>query len=162
MTPIVNALQGKVFEDFTPGETIVSPGRTIEAADINLFAGLTGDFYPLHVDEVAAQGTRFGGRIAHGPLTFSIAVGLVGLSNYLGDAIEALLEVQSIRALKPVKPGDTIRVHVEVLRCEEGSKPRYGTLHFQYSVRNQHDDEVMTCVMVMLARRREQAVNNGG
>lgn len=157
MTASVDALPGKAFEDFKPGETIVSPGRTIEAADINLFAGLTGDFYPLHVDEVAARATRFGGRIAHGPLTFAMAVGLVGLSNYLGDAIEALLEVQSIRAKKPVRAGDTIRVHVEVLRCEEGSKPRYGTLHFGYSVRNQDDDEVMTCVMVMLARRREVA-----
>src|SRR5437773_1544939 len=72
----------KTFEDFTVGETLVSPGRTIEAADINLFAGLTGDFYPLHVDEVVAQGTRFGGRIAHGPLTFAIAVGLVPSGRY--------------------------------------------------------------------------------
>jgi 3-hydroxybutyryl-CoA dehydratase len=160
--PSVNARQRKAFEDFTPGERIISPGRTIEAADINLFAGLTGDFYPLHVDEVTAQGTRFGGRIAHGPLTFSIAVGLVGLSNYLGDAIEALLEVQSLRALKPVRPGDTIRVHVEVLRAEEGSKPRFGTLHFLYSVRNQHDEEVMTFIMVMLARRRASTEVDGG
>src|SRR5579859_3818807 len=83
---------GKRFEDFPPGTAVVSPGRTIEAADINAFAGLTGDFYPLHVDEEAARATRFGGRIAHGPLTFSMAVGLVGLSGFYGDAVEALLE----------------------------------------------------------------------
>jgi acyl dehydratase len=162
MTQTVRALGRKTFDDFTPGETIVSPGRTIEAADINLFAGLTGDFYPLHVDEVAAAGTRFGGRIAHGPLTFAMAVGLVGLSGFLGDAIVALLEVQSIRALKPVRPGDTVRVHVTVERCEQGSKPRFGTLYLNYSVRNQHDDEVMTCAMVMLARRGGEGEANGG
>ena len=87
MTQVSSTLHTKSFEDFTPGESFVSPGRTIEAADINLFAGLTGDFYPLHVDEVVAKETRFGGRIAHGPLTFSIAVGLVGLSGFLADAI---------------------------------------------------------------------------
>jgi acyl dehydratase len=145
----------KTFEDFAPGETVISPGRTIEAADINLFAGLTGDFYPLHVDEVTAAATRFGGRIAHGPLTFCMAVGLVGLSGFLGDAIVALLEVESIKALKPVYPGDTVRVHVRTVACEPGSNPRYGTLRFDYSVRNQNDVEVMTVTMVMLARRRE-------
>jgi acyl dehydratase len=162
MAVLGNALSGKAFEDFVPGETIVSPGRTIEAADINLFAGLTGDFYPLHVDEVAASATRFGGRIAHGPLTFVMAVGLVGLSGFLGDAIVALLEVRSIKALKPVRPGDTVRVHVTVARCEPGSKPQYGTLELEYSVHNQDDVEVMTCTMVMLARRREQGEANGG
>jgi acyl dehydratase len=161
MTSSVSALAGKTFEDFVPGETIVSPGRTIEAADINLFAGLTGDFYPLHVDEVAASATRFGGRIAHGPLTFVIAVGLVGLSGFLGDAIVALLEVRSIKALKPVRPGDTVRVQVTVDRCEPGSKPQYGTLELDYSVRNQNGAEVMTCTMVMLARRREQGDTTG-
>ena len=161
MASSVNTLAGKTFEDFVPGETIVSPGRTIEAADINLFAGLTGDFYPLHVDEVAASATRFGGRIAHGPLTFVIAVGLVGLSGFLGDAIVALLEVRSIKALKPVRPGDTVRVHATVARCEPGSKPQYGTLELEYSVRNQDDAEVMTVTMVMLARRRQQGDNNG-
>ena len=154
-------LQGKTFEDFVPGETVVSPGRTIEAADINLFAGLTGDFYPLHVDEVAASSTRFGGRIAHGPLTFVMAVGLVGLSGFLGDAIVALLEVRSIKAKKPVRPGDTVRVHVTVSSCEPGSKPQYGTLELDYSVRNQHGDEVMTCAMVMLARRRAEGEIGG-
>ncbi|MDQ1492041.1 MAG: hypothetical protein QOD57_720 [Actinomycetota bacterium] len=156
MTQAATVLGGKTFEDFVVGETVVSPGRTIEAADINLFAGLTGDFYPLHVDEVVAGATRFGGRIAHGPLTFSIAVGLVGLSGFLGDAIVALLEVESIKALKPVHPGDTVRVHVSTVACEEGRNPRYGTLRFDYSVRNQKDDEVMTVTMVMLARRREE------
>jgi acyl dehydratase len=155
VTAAVGALGRKTFDDFIPGETIVSPGRTIEAADINVFAGLTGDFYPLHVDEVAARDSRFGGRIAHGPLTFAIAVGLVGLSGFLGDAIVALLEVRSIKAKQPVRPGDTVRVHVTVTGCEPGSKPQYGTLELEYSVRNQDDDEVMTVTMVMLARREQ-------
>ena len=85
MSQVVGVAAGKTLEDFVPGETVISPGRTVEAADINLFAGLTGDFYPLHVDEEKAAQTRFGGRIAHGPLTFSVAVGLVGLFDQLGQ-----------------------------------------------------------------------------
>ncbi len=156
MSALASAVGGKTLEDFVPEETIVSPGRTIEASDINLFAGLTGDFYPLHVDEVAAAATPFGGRIAHGPLTFCMAMGLVGLSNFLGGAILALLEIDKMRATAPVRPGDTIRVHVTVRACEPTSNPRKGVLHLEYSVRNQEGTEVMNFLTVMLARRRDE------
>ncbi len=142
------------FEDFAVGQTLVSPGRTIEAADITAFAGLTGDFYPLHVDEEKARESRFGGRIAHGPLTFSIAVGLVGLSGFYGDAVEALLGVDEMRALQPVRPGDTIRVHVTVTDSEPVKSPKYGRLGLRYSVVNQAGVEVMTFLFSVLMRRR--------
>jgi 3-hydroxybutyryl-CoA dehydratase len=144
----------RAFEDFTVGDEIVTNGRTVEMADILAFAGLTGDHYPLHTDEVFAQGTRFGGRIAHGPLTFSIAVGLVALSGFYAHAIEALKECQNLRALAPVRPGDTIRVRAEVVGTEEGRNPKYGTLRVDYHVLNQDDVEVMSFHWVMLARRR--------
>jgi acyl dehydratase len=161
MSQVASTLGEKTLEDFVPGETIVSPGRTIEAADINLFAGLTGDFYPLHVDEVAAAETPFGGRIAHGPLTFCMAMGLVGLSNFLGGAIVALLEIDKMRATAPVRPGDTIRVHVTVRACEPTSKPGKGVLHLEYSVRNQNGTEVMNFLTAMLARRRGEGEVSG-
>jgi acyl dehydratase len=123
-------------------------------SDILAFAGLTGDHYPLHTDEVFAKGTRFGGRIAHGPLTFSIAVGLVGLSGFYANAIEALKECQDLRATAPVRPGDTIRVRAEVVGTQEGTNPKYGTLSVDYHVLNQDDVEVMSFHWVMLARRR--------
>jgi acyl dehydratase len=72
----------------------------------------------------------------------------------------ALLEVDRLRALQPVKPGDTLRVHVEVIGCDETTSPRTGKLNLEYSVRNQHDVEVMNFLTVMLARRREAAVTD--
>jgi len=146
--------QEKFYEDFALGDLVVTRGRTIDLSDLTAFAGLTGDHYPLHTDEEFAKQTRFRTRIAHGPLTFSIAVGLVGMSGFYGDAIVALVEILSLRALKPVVPGDTVHVKAEVLDLREGSNPKYGELHVGYSVRNQKDEEVMAFRQVMLARRR--------
>lgn len=145
--------QTKNFEDFAIGDVMVTRGRTVDIGDITTFAGLTGDFYPLHIDETHGQKTRFGTRIAHGPLTFAIAVGLVGISNFYGDAIVALLEVRSIRATKPVLPGDTLHVRATVVEHEAGTNPKYGTLGVRYEVKNQKDECVMNFVQVMLAKR---------
>jgi acyl dehydratase len=148
--------QPRTFEDFRLGDVIETRGRTVETADFITFAGLTGDHYPLHVDADFASGTRFGERIGHGPLTFAIAVGLVGMTGYYGDAIVALLEVARLRALAPVRAGDTLSVHAEVTGCEAGENPKYGTLTVLYTVRNQRKEDVMQFTQVMLARRQPQ------
>jgi acyl dehydratase len=152
----------RTLEDFAVGDVILTRGRTVEASDLIAFAGLTGDHYPLHIDEEFGKATRFGSRIAHGPLTYAIAVGLVGMTGYYGDGIVALLEVQTLRALKPVQPGDTLSVRAVVEVSEPGDNPRYGTLHVRYSVRNQKDEEVMTFLQIMLARRRASSEAEGG
>jgi 3-hydroxybutyryl-CoA dehydratase len=144
----------KYFEDFVVGDVIETRGRTIDVADISAFAGLTGDHYPLHTDAEYAAETQFGSRIAHGPLTFSIAVGLVGMTGYYGDAIVALVEITSMRALKPVHPGDTLRVRAEVIDATGREGSRFGSVGVMYSVLNQRQEEVMTFTQSMLARRR--------
>lgn len=152
----------RALEDFTVGEVMETLGRTIEAADLVAFAGLTGDHYPLHTDEEYAKQTRFGGRIAHGPLTFSLAVGQVALSGWYGDAIVALLEGGPLRATGPVRPGDTIRVLCTVTAVEPHKRPDCGVLHVHYDVRNQVDESVMTFPWVMLARRRNPLESMSG
>lgn len=149
--------QDKTFDDFVNGDSVITRGRTVDISDLSTFAGLTGDHYPLHVDEEFCKQTRFETRIAHGPLTFAIAVGLVGMSGFYGNAIVALVEVRSLRALKPVKSGDTLRVHAKVVELTAGDNPKYGTVHVNYSVRNQREEEVMAFLQIMLARRRPVA-----
>jgi acyl dehydratase len=151
-----NDPQDKTFDDFSLGDVVITRGRTVDIGDLTVFSGLTGDHYPLHVDEEAAKATRFGTRIAHGPLTFALAVGLVGMSGFYGNAITALVEIRSLRALKPVIPGDTLTVHAEVVELAAGTNPKYGTVHVNYSVRNQREEEVMVFLQIMLARRRVQ------
>jgi acyl dehydratase len=63
------------------------------------------------------------------------------------------VEVKSLRALKPVTPGDTLKVHAEVVELAESGNPKYGTVHVNYSVRNQREEEVMVFLQIMLARR---------
>ena len=145
--------QPKWFEDFELDDTMITRGRTVDIGDITAYAGLTGDHYQLHTDAAFMANNRFGQRIAHGPLTFSLAVGLVGLSGFYGDAIVALVEITSLKATKPVFPGDTLHV-VATVTVHDASGPKYGTLGVTYSVRNQADEEVMTFLQTMLAKRR--------
>jgi acyl dehydratase len=157
MTRLFKDPQAKHFDDFALGDVMVTRGRTIDIGDITNFATLTGDFYPLHIDEESAKATRFGTRIAHGPFTFAIAVGLVGLSGFYGDAITALIEVQGLRALRPVVAGDTLKVWAEVVELTPSDKPHHGRIGVRYSVRNQREEEVMHFTQLMLARRAKEA-----
>ena len=145
--------EAKFFEDFELGDVMTTRGRTVDIGDITVFAGLTGDHYQLHTDAQFMAGNRFGQRIAHGPLTFSLAVGLVGLSGFYGDAIAALVEITGLKAIAPVVAGDTLHV-VATVSAHDASGPKYGTLGVTYSVRNQADVEVMTVLQPRLAKRR--------
>lgn len=142
------------FEDFGEGDQVVTRGRTVDVGDLTVFAGLTGDHYPLHTDECYAGQTQFNGRIAHGPLTFSLAVGLVGLSGFYGDAVVALLGIDGLRAKKPVIPGDTLRVHGTVRSVERRPGSRFGAVTVAYSVLNQREEEVMYFEQKVLAKCR--------
>lgn len=85
--------------------------KTITEADISLFAGVTGDLNPLHVDKEFAKRTRFGERIAHGFLTAGLISAVIG-TRLPGPG--SIYLSQSLSFQKPVKIGDTITATVEV------------------------------------------------
>jgi 3-hydroxybutyryl-CoA dehydratase len=93
----------------------VETRKTIGESDVYLFAGVTGDFNPLHVDAEYAKGTPFGARVAHGPLTFSLCAGLLG-TELPGLGTVAVSNQVSYEA--PVYIGDTIAVRVEVAELD--------------------------------------------
>jgi hypothetical protein len=66
---------GLYFEDFTVGQKMVTRGRTITESDLVQFAGLTGDYNPMHTDAHFMKESQFGQRVAHGMLALSYAVG---------------------------------------------------------------------------------------
>lgn len=147
-------LRHKTFEDFAIGQRFTTARRTVTESDIVNFACLTGDFYPLHVDQVYAETTPFKTRIAHGPLTFSLAVGLMGQTGFLDDSLVAFLGADALRFHGPVRPGDTVHVEAEVTEGRPTSGGDKGVLMLRYSMKNQIKEEVMSVDMRFLMWRR--------
>jgi acyl dehydratase len=135
--------QQKYGDDFKPGDVYATGGITVTETHVVNWAGLTGDFYPLHVDREYAARSQFGERLAHGPMIFALAVGQVALAGFGGDAVIAWLGADDMRMLAPVRIGDTVRVVVEVKETKVTSNPRKGIQVWRYSVLNQRDETVM-------------------
>jgi 3-hydroxybutyryl-CoA dehydratase len=95
------------------GTEKLSRGRTITEADVVSFAALTGDWHPQHADAEWAARSRFGERVAHGMMVLSFAVGLI---NFDPERVVALRGLESATFKRPVRIGDTIRVHSRVQR----------------------------------------------
>src|SRR5262249_47143756 len=118
---------GIYFEDFVLDRTLTTPGRTVGEADVSLFAGLAGDFNPLHVDEAFAAKSEFGTRTAHGPLVLSMAIGLMARLNLIDGTALALLDLKW-EFKGPVKLGDTIPARVTPVEKRATRKPGRGVL----------------------------------
>jgi len=148
--------RGLYYEDFEVGVPHITAARTITEADVVTFAGLSGDFNPLHTDEELGKKTPFGGRIAHGVLTLAVATGLTNqLAIYEGTTI-ALTEL-TIRFTGAVKFGDTIHVVLTPREKTEHKKPDRGFVVFDLDVRNQRDESVLSGSWTCLQRRRAGA-----
>ena len=146
--------QRKYGDDFKLGEIYKTPRITVTETHVVNWAGLTGDFYPLHMDKVYAEETQFGERLAHGPMIFALAVGLVSLAGFGEDAVIAWLGVDNLRMTAPVKIGDTITVTVEVKEQKPTSNPKKGVQTWLYTVLNQRDEKVMTFDYKMMFHMR--------
>ena len=144
----------KYWDDFNLGERVTSAGITVTEAHVVAWAGLTMDFYPLRMDKEYAARTPFGERVVHGPLTFALAVGLMGLTGYAKDAVIAWLGVDDMRLPAPVKIGDTIKLKAEMVELRETKKRDQGYARMRYDVVNQRDELVMTFDMKFLMHRR--------
>jgi acyl dehydratase len=142
------------WEEWEVGAEFESPARTVTEADIVQFAGLSGDYNPLHVNEEYCKTTMFGGRIAHGPLVYAIAAGLLFQLHLYDDTLIAFLGFEDLRFTKPVKPGDTIHARVKVLEKTETSKPDRGVMKRQLLVINQRGEVVQEGRQAFLLKRK--------
>lgn len=131
-------MTGKYFEEFELGETFESRTRTITEADVTNFAGISGDYNEIHVSEAYAAETVFEGRIAHGPLVFSIGLGLTTHIGYTEGTVVGLYGIDGMRFTNPVYPGDTIRTVQEVTDLEE--KKKGGVVTLRTTIYNQDDE----------------------
>jgi acyl dehydratase len=146
---------GGWFEDIQLGVTRRTPSRTVGEADVNLFAGLTGDLSELHTSEAFARQTEFGGRIAHGMLNLSLAHGLVTRTGHLAGSGVALLGWNNVKFLAPVRLGDTVHARWTTIdKRESRSRPEMGVVVDRIELHNQNEQLILSGEVAELVRRR--------
>jgi acyl dehydratase len=142
------------LEEIEAGSTFQTSRRTLTEADIVAFAGVSGDFNPLHTDEIfAREQTPFGGRIAHGPLVLSISYGLRSAR----DDWKILALASCERTFtSPVYPGDTVWGEYEVLeRRRSNSRPEIGFVTLGVSIHSDRGQVVQRGRDVLMLASRE-------
>jgi len=144
------------LEDYTVGEKMVSPGRTITEADIVHFAYITGDWYSIHVDKEFAKKTVFGERIAHGMLTLTIGGSMcmwLGPNTFVPKSFIAFVGQENIRLMHPTLIGDTLHWEGTVIEAEPKSKGR-GLLSYSCEIKNQKDEVVASYIHKVLVMQK--------
>jgi len=146
--------KGLYYEDFEVGVSHTTARRTITEADTVAFAGLSGDFNPLHTDEEFGKNTPFKGRIAHGMLSMAVATGLANQARIFEGTTVALLSM-TINYKGAVLFGDTIHLVLTPQEKKETSKPDKGIVTFKTEVKNQRDEVVVDGHWVLMQKRKQ-------
>ena len=149
-------MRGLYWEEWEIGAEFESPARTVTEGDITMFAGLSGDYNPLHINEEFCKNTQFGTRIAHGPLVYSIAAGLLFQLHLYDDTLIAFLGFDSLKFTKPVMAGDTIHARIKVTEKRETSRPDRGVMKRDLNVINQNGEVVQEAVQAFLLKRKPE------
>ena len=140
------------FDDVEVGQEFESQGRTVTETDIVNFAGLSGDFNPIHIDHEYAKTTPFRQPIAHGLLVFSIGSGL-GVNCPLMRTI-AFVQVHEWNFRGPVFIGDTVRLRSRVLEKAPKGRGRRGEIIWYRGIFNQEGKVVQEGKLITLVECR--------
>ncbi len=152
----------KHFEDLEVGDSLLTHRRTVGEADIVAFGGISGDYFYMHFDEVAAKESAFGQRIAHGYFVLSAAAGLF-VSPAPGPVL-ANYGLDTLRFVKPVAIGDTIRARLTCKRKTDRNKKDakgvgQGVVAWDVAVTNQHEELVASYdILTLVAKRGDSAL----
>jgi acyl dehydratase len=140
------------YDDVQVGDTWKSGARTVTETDVVMFAGLTGDFNPLHVDDEFARETFYGQRVAHGLYGTALVAGLGSHSPLMRT--EAFVAIRDWNFLKPIFLGDTVHVHTEVLEKRESGRRR-GTVVWKRQLINQKGETVQSGMFESVVSKRK-------
>ncbi|MGA0608893.1 phenylacetic acid degradation bifunctional protein PaaZ [Caldimonas sp. KR1-144] len=147
----------KHFEDLAIGDSLLTHRRTVSEADIVNFGGISGDYFYMHFDEIAAKESPFGKRIAHGYFVLSAAAGLF-VSPAPGPVL-ANYGLDTLRFVKPVGIGDTIQARLTAKRKIDRNKKDangqgQGVVAWDVEVTNQHGELVASYDILTLVAKR--------
>lgn len=138
------------FDDLTVGDEWESPRRTVTETDVVNFAGLSGDFNPIHVDHEQARQGPFRKPVAHGLLGLSIASGLTSHAPRV-DTL-AFLAILEWKFLQPIAFGDTIHVVTRVAALEPRGRGRRGVVTWHRKIMNQAGETLQEGLIQTLVR----------
>jgi acyl dehydratase len=143
------------LDDLEPGQVFVSAARTVTEADVVAFAGLSGDFNPIHTDAEFAKDGAYGQRVVYGVLGLAIATGLLDRIGVFSGSAIAMLGIEDWRFVAPVFIGDTVHLELTILAVRPSrSKPDRGIVERRFELRNQRDETVQAGRIDLLVRRR--------
>jgi oxepin-CoA hydrolase/3-oxo-5,6-dehydrosuberyl-CoA semialdehyde dehydrogenase len=147
----------KHFDDLRIGDSLLTHRRTVGEADIVAFGGISGDFFYMHFDEIAARESPFGKRIAHGYFVLSAAAGLF-VSPAPGPVL-ANYGLDTLRFVKPVGIGDTIQARLTCKRKIDRRKTDakgqgQGVVAWDVEVTNQDGELVASYDILTLVAKR--------
>ena len=147
----------KHFEELAVGDSLLTHRRTVSEADIVAFGGISGDYFYMHFDEVAAKASPFGKRIAHGYFVLSAAAGLF-VSPAPGPVL-ANYGLDTLRFVKPVGIGDTIQARLTCKRKIDRNKvdakgQGQGVVAWDVEVTNQNAELVASYDILTLVAKR--------
>jgi 3-hydroxybutyryl-CoA dehydratase len=146
------------FDDLVVDDEWESPGRTITEADVVAFAGLSGDYNPLHVDHEWARRGAFGQPVAHGLLGLAIASGLASQAPRV-DTL-AFLSIVEWKFARPVAFGDTVRVISRIVSLEPRSRGRRALVTWHRRLVNQSDETLQEGLIQTLVRGRAASLSS--
>jgi acyl dehydratase len=145
------------FDDLTVGDEWESPRRTVTETDVVLFAGLSGDFNPLHVDQTSARNGPFGRPVAHGLLGLAIATGLVSHAPRV-DTL-AFLAILEWKFHRPIVFGDTIHALSTVEALQAQARGRRGVVTWYRRILNQDNHLIQEGRTQTLVRARSRGLS---
>jgi acyl dehydratase len=142
------------YEDFATGQSFTSSARTITEADLTLFAMLSGDWNPVHVDEEFAKATPYGKRLVHGLYGPAIMTGfLQQLGIFDGSAI-AMLNVSQLNFIKPLFVGDTVHLQLTILGTRLTKDGNRGVIGRRFELVKHGGEVAQDMLSDVLVRRR--------
>ena len=139
---------GKTIDEISIGEE-ASFTKTITEVDIAMFAAMTGDFNPLHMDEVYAQKTRFGRRLAHGGIAASLVAPLMGMKV---PGLGTIALEFHYKYLAPVFPGDTITC-IGIVTDKDTER---NIVSLRYTLTNQNGIKVIECYAKVMPPKKKE------
>jgi acyl dehydratase len=147
---------GQYYEDFEIGQKMVTRGRTITEADIVQFAGLTGDYNPMHTDAEYMKSSSFGQRVAHGMLTLSYAVGQAYQLGFMERTVVAFRGLEMKFSL-PVYIGDTLRTELTIKDMKPMARLGSGVIDLDIKISNQAGKVVQSGTWTIMIAMRDKA-----